>query len=167
MRAMLIALVAAAVGGCTPAPRDISLTGLNLADNKTLSAIQARLTADDRAALGTYALLHWPQSKFYCGEPIGGQASAAATIGEAIDQTRAYEEALERVQAKARMTAALAKQSEERALIAKLERVIFERDRLFSRLGPAALSSAEGRALSARLETFQAELSALRGTAAP
>ena len=102
MRALMIGVVAAAVAGCAPSTRDTPLADLDLADGVTLAALQGALPPNDRALLGTYALLHWPKSRFYCGQPIGGRGPEPSTVGEAIDRTRTYEDALERTRAEER-----------------------------------------------------------------
>jgi hypothetical protein len=167
MRVIAGAMLAALLAGCSTPPRDISIEGLNLADGTTLIALQNALPADDRAALGTYALLHWPKSKFYCGEPIGGRQALAATVGEAIDQTRAYEVKLAREQANARTTAALSNKAEETMLINRMEQLVFERDMLYGRMGPAADASPDGRDIKQRLAIMRAELAELRGRSVP
>ena len=166
MRVIAAGMLAALLAGCSTPPRDISIEGLNLADGATLAALQDALPQDDRAALGTYALLHWPKSQFYCGQPIGGRPSLAATVGEAIEQTRAYETKLTlaqaRTQAQARTNAALSAKAEETVLISRMEQLVYERDILYGRLGPGADMSPAGLRIKQRLATMRAELTELR-----
>lgn len=161
MRAIAVCVVAASLAACAPSVRERTLAGLDLADGNTLATLQAALTPDDRAALGTYALLHWPKSKFYCGRPIGDRGVAAKTIGEAIDQTRAYEVALQRVQAAAQIADAAEPGAAQRALVTRMEALVLERDRLRSRIGPVADESPRGVAISQQLALIRAELEKL------
>lgn len=167
MRGLVMGLLAMALGACAPPVRDVALAGLDLADGKTLASLQQALPQDDRAALGTYALLHWPKSKFYCGQPIGGRAAPAATVGEAIDQTRAYEAALQLAQGNRQTAVALSAGSAEKALITRMEQLVLERDMLRGRLGPEADATVQGKQLAQRLEEMRAELGRLRDAAAP
>lgn len=166
MRAWVIGVVAAAVAGCAPSTRDTPLAELDLADGVTLATLQGDLPPNDRALLGTYALLHWPKSRFYCGQPIGGRGSAPSTVGEAIDQTRAYEAALERTQAKERVVqnSNIARE-DETALITRIEHLVYERDMLYGRMGPAAATTPRGAEIKKSLEALHAELDQLRNRA--
>jgi hypothetical protein len=159
----MIGVVAAAVAGCAPATRDTPLANLDLADGVTLASLQGDLPPNDRALLGTYALLHWPKSRFYCGQPIGGRGPEPSTVGEAIDQTRAYEAALERTQARERVvqTSNIARE-EETALITRIEQLVYERDMLYARMGPAAATTPRGEEIKKRLEALRADLDLLR-----
>lgn len=130
MRIIAAGVLAAVLAGCSASPRDISIEGVNLADGATLAALQNAVPQDDRAALGTYALLHWPKSRFYCGKPIGGTNAEVTTVGEAIALTRAYEAALVRAQQRQEQTPAIALQTEERALITQIDELVLKRDRL-------------------------------------
>ena len=76
--------------GCWTPLGNIPLDG-DLADGTTLTTLQEELPPHERAALGTYALLHWLKSKFYYREPIGDGQAVAATVGEPIEQTLVYE----------------------------------------------------------------------------
>lgn len=162
MRVFVSGVMAAALGACTPAVGDVTLAGLDLADGKTLAALQEALPPDDRAALGTYALLHWPKSKFFCGKPIGGSAATAQTVGEAIAQTKAYEAALALAQAKAPTTATLTPRAEETALITRMEQFVFERDTLYARMGPQADATPRGAEIKRRIADLREEIDALR-----
>lgn len=163
MRIVMTGVLAAALAGCAPSARDVSLAGLDLADGATLAKLQKALPLDDRAALGTYALLHWPQSAFYCGQPIGGRTAAAATVGEAIEQTRAYERALELAQAKEPPAVASAARIEETALVTRIEQLVYERDQLYGRVGPGAHQTRQAREINKRMAALRSELEQLRG----
>lgn len=162
MRAVMIVILASSLGACAPGVRDIAIAELDLADGKTLAELQQALPPDDRAALGTYALLHWPRSKFYCGQPIGGQGGVAATVGEAIDQTRAYEASLALAEAATRTNAALADRAEETGLITRIEQLVLERDMLFGQLGPAARSNPRMLQIENDLAALRRDLETLR-----
>jgi sirohydrochlorin ferrochelatase len=162
MRVIVIGLLASVLSACAPAVRDIEIAKLDLADGRTLAQLQQKLPLDERAALGTYALLHWPQSKFYCGRPIGGQGSVATTVGEAIDQTRAYEASLALARASASTNAALAIRSEETGLITRIEQLVLERDMLFAQAGPAAASTPRAADIKSEITALRLELEQLR-----
>lgn len=155
IRMMLSLASAAAVAGCAPAPRDIAIAGLDLGNPAVLTRLQQQLPLDDRGTLGTYALLHWPQSKFFCGEPIGGQQPQARTVGEAIDQTRAYDLALANKQAPVATDRGAERRAQEAAVINRLEQALLERD---MRKG----SGPTDRAAERNIEALRAELTALR-----
>lgn len=165
MRALMMGVLAAALGACAPAARDVSIIGLDLADGTTLASLQDALPVDDRAALGTYALLHWPKSKFYCGEPIGGRDTPAATVGEAIAQTKAYEAKLAAAQAQTRNSPTSPARAEEAALITRMEQIVFERDMLYARMGRAADTTPRGVEMTRQLDQMRTELEQLRGGA--
>lgn len=164
MRLIASAMLAAALNGCAPAVTDTPLADLDLADGKTLVALQNALPADDRAALGTYALLHWPRSRFYCGEPIGGSARVAKTVGEAIAVTRAYEKRLADLQTRESATAGVQRQTAERTLINRMDQLALDRDALYSMKGPAAASSARAAQIERDLSALRAQLEDLRRT---
>lgn len=166
MRALGVCAFVALVGACTPAVTEIALSEVDLADGKTLASLQEALPPDDRAALGTYALLHWPKSKFYCGKPIGGQVKEARTVGEAIAITRAYEIALaEKVQAE-KMAAGNLKQIKERELVTRMEQLVLERDMLRSSGSTDPGTSRREREIKDELAQFRTELAALRSAPA-
>lgn len=163
MRALISGVLAAALGACAPSARDVSIDGLDLADGRTLAALQDALPADDRAALGTYALLHWPKSRFFCGQPIGGRIATAATVGEAIALTQAYEAELAATQATKPKLAAQSVRDEEAALVQQMERLVLERDMLYGEMGPvAAAATPRGSAIKQQLEAIRAQIDKLR-----
>lgn len=168
MRALVVVVLAAAAAGCAPSVRDVSLSGLNLADGATLASLQKKLPQDDRAALGTYALLHWPKSKFYCGEAIGGSRSLPTTIGEAIDQTLAYETALQVAQNRTQKrseSGGMKDRAAETELVTRIEQLVLERDMLYGRMGPAAATSPRGAEIKTRLAELRHQLDLRRAQA--
>ena len=163
MRALFIGVFSAAVAGCAPSARDLSLAGLDLANGATLALLQKQLPQNDRAALGTYALLHWPKSKFYCGEAIGGSRALAAAVGQAIDQTRAYEANLQLAQAKVQSGAVeLGGQTADKQLVTRIEQLVYERDMLYAQMGPAGEASPRGAQIKAGLTELRGQLDRLR-----
>lgn len=163
MRAMIVGLLAMALAACAPAPRDVRLAGLDLGNPRTLAALQQNVPVDERAALATYALLHWPQSKFYCGEPIGGSQPLPQTVGEAIDQTRAYEAALETGKAREGTPVRSAAQARDKTLVDRIDYLVLKRDMLRMSPGtppdPAAPSLP---AIERELATLRSELAEAR-----
>lgn len=164
MRTLTAGILAAALAGCAPSVSDTALAGLNLADGATLAALQAALPQDDRAALGTYALLHWPKSRFYCGKPVGGRSPEAATVGEAIALTRTYERELELARRAVVVTPGMARQTKERALITRIDHLVLERDMLFARNGAPIADSPRAAQIAQQLDGLRAELDDLRQT---
>lgn len=163
MRAAFGGILAAALAGCAPSAYDKPLSGLDLGDPATLSSLQNALPLDDRGALGTYALLHWPKSKFYCGKPIGGRGdSEVATVREAIALTRTYEREWELARQNVAQTPAIARQRDERMLITRMDHLILERDKLFSEVGPRASATPRAEEIERKLAAVRAELDKLR-----
>lgn len=163
MRALVVVVFAAALSACAQSARDISIAGLDLADGETLGALQKALPVDDRAALGTYALLHWPKSKFYCGQPIGGRVATADTVGEAIALTKAYEAELAKAASQSPSKVVMAADAREGELIQKMERLVLERDMLYGQLGPvAAAATPRGAEITKQLDLMRAELDGIR-----
>lgn len=163
MRTVITVAFACMMAACTAPVRQTPIAGLDLADGRTLARLQQALPPDDRAALGTYALLHWPKSKFYCGKPIGGKGAVAATVGQAIDQTRSYEASLALADASARTNAALAARSEETSLITRMEQLVLERDMLFARFGARAGDTARAKEIDDELAVLRNQLAQVRG----
>lgn len=162
MRVIAAGVLAAVLAGCSTPPRDISIKGLNLADGTTLAALQNAVSQDDRAALGTYALLHWPKSKFYCGKPIGGSNAEVNTVGEAIALTRAYETALLLAKHEQAQTPAVARQVEERAVITQIDELVLKRDLLRTRVGPKANETAGAAEINRQLARLRLRLDQMR-----
>ena len=162
MRRIVLGIAIASLTGCAASPVDTPIGNVDLADGKVLAALQAALPLDDRAAFGTYALLHWPKSKYYCGKPIGGRRAVARTVGEAIEQTRAYEAEFAAAQALTAKNAIAAPNGEEQQLINRMERLVLERDMLFATLGPGADTSPKAREIRDQLATMRGQLAAIR-----
>lgn len=96
MRQMLCFALCAALAACAMGTqRDVALAGHDLNDPRVVATLGAGLTTSERAAFATYALLHWPNSKSFCGQPTFSK-KPAATVGEAIEETVGFERALER-----------------------------------------------------------------------
>lgn len=96
MRHILTLTSCTLLAACAAAPRDIALAGLDLNNPSVIAQVSEGLPRKQRAALATYALLHWPQSKAYCGRPVFKGAAEPRTVGEAIDKTIEFDTALAR-----------------------------------------------------------------------
>lgn len=161
---LLPAMLALCATACAADGRATALQGLDLGDRATLRAIQEQIPRDQRGALATYALLHWPQSKFYCGRPVGPSGTVPRTVGDAIDMTLAFESDRERALAATRAPANAFDRLVERKqeTITRIETLVLQRDMVRAKLGPSAASSAEYRAIAAKLETARADLERVR-----
>lgn len=162
MRAIVAVVLAAALVNCSAAVHDRPLATLDLGDAAVVASLQNRLPPDDRAAFATYALLHWPKSKFYCGKPIGGQTGQARTVGDAIAVTRAYESALASAQKVSPPTPAMSRQRRERALVTQIDDLVRQRDDLYVRDGAQARNSAGAARIEERLAALRTALDELR-----
>lgn len=129
------------LAGCAAAPRDVALAGLDLNDPAVIARVGQGLPQNQRAALATFALLHWPESKAYCGRPVFKGAAQPSTIGEAIDKTLEFETALARKRSEEKQAASAFEQRAHRkqGLVNEFEQMMIEREMLAS----AALSPAE------------------------
>lgn len=162
----VLAACGALMTACAQPVRDRSLADLDLADRATLESLQAALPLDDRGALGTYALLHWPKSRFYCGRPADPSSRPAQTVGEAIEQTRLYEAQYRLAVAKTPVSAKRDdRASRDRDLVFQIEQLVTERDMLRSRkTSEATTRTAE---IDNQISKLRVELGALRAIATP
>lgn len=88
--------IALSLAGCAlSTPHDISLGNKNLNDPSVVAELSRGLTPEERGAFATYALVHWPFSKSYCGGPVFSER-LARTVGEAIAETQRFEADLAR-----------------------------------------------------------------------
>lgn len=167
MRILVIGILAAALTGCAQQVRDRPLAGIDFADPSTLAALQNALPLDERGALGTYALLHWPKSRYYCGKPPGRRGRVPITIGDAIDLTRAYEAELEFAQAATPIASSQSiGTSREAMLIDRIEQLVLQRDRLYLRTGAAGDAAPQATQINDELNAIREELNRLRNSAA-
>ena len=97
-RGGLVLLISLALAGCAKNQLDTPLAELDLADPSVIRELQSGLGERERAALATYALLHWPGSKAYCGQPLF-RGPQPRTVSEAIEKTIGFQLALERKRA--------------------------------------------------------------------
>lgn len=127
--------------GCATAPRDVVLAGLDLNNPAVIARVSEGLTQQQRAALATFALLHWPESKAYCGRPVFKGASQPSTVGEAIDKTIEFETALARKRLEETQVGSVFERQAQlkRELVDQFDLLTIEREMLAS----AALSSVE------------------------
>lgn len=140
MRCLLVLAGSLALAGCAAAPRDIALAGLDLSSPAVIAQVSEGLPQKQRAALATFALLHWPESKAYCGRPVFKGAGQPNTVGEAIDKTIEFETALMRKRIEEKMPPSIFEQQTQyrRQLIDEFDQLTLERDMLTSRAMPAA-----------------------------
>ncbi|MGX7953809.1 hypothetical protein ACWPM1_14755 [Tsuneonella sp. HG249] len=86
-----VSIAAAICAGCGLDVRERALADIDLSDQSAVAAIGRQLPAREQTAFLTYALVHWPGSKSFCGKPMKVAGLAPATVGEAIAETIAFE----------------------------------------------------------------------------
>lgn len=138
------------LAGCAAAPRDIAIAGLDLNSPAVIAQVGKGLPQEQRAALATFALLHWPESKAYCGRPVFKGDAQPRTVGEAIDKTLEFETALARKRIEEKQAGSVFEQraQRERRLVDEYEQMLIEREMLASE----ALSPVDKRRRSQELD---------------
>jgi hypothetical protein len=92
MRWFLLSFFVLLSAACAQDVRDQPIAGLALNDMRVLEELGQTLTREERAALATYSIAHWPDAPGYCGEVLANkQGQTPQTIGEAITMTQARE----------------------------------------------------------------------------
>ena len=152
-----ILAVSLLLGGCAVPARDVELAGLDLNDRQVLRSLGQGLKERERGALATYALLHWPGSKSYCGQPAFNRAHQPATVGEAIAVTLAFDQRLaaKRSAERSADTPRERQVARERQLVDAFDQLTLDRDRLQA-------SALEPGAKARRLQVIDEELEANR-----
>lgn len=164
IRAIVAAPAMAVLAACNAPTSDMPLAGLDLNDARVVSEIARQLPDGERAAFTTYALLHWPGSKNYCGRPAWQADRAADTVGEAVARTLRFEADLARTrQASQAGPASSGERLREKrtALTDQIEQLVLERDALYTRLGAAARTSPEAELLQQEMRQLQARRAAV------
>jgi hypothetical protein len=164
IRAIMAAAVMAAIASCSAPIGDMPLTGLDLNDSRVVRKIARQLPDRERTAFTTYALLHWPDSKNYCGRPIGQSGRVASTVGEAVAQTLRFEADLEATRQASRAGPASRMDSlrERRTLLTdQIEQLVLKRDVLYARLGAEAPASREAKLLGQEMQQLQDQRAAV------
>lgn len=139
MRRLLVLTGSLALAGCTAAPRDLALAGLDLSNPAVIARVSKDLPQKQRAALATFALLHWPESRAYCGRPMFKGADQPDTVGEAIDKTIEFETSLARKRVEEKRPPSIFEQQAQyqRELVHEFEELTLEREMLNSTDLPA------------------------------
>jgi hypothetical protein len=164
IRAIMAASTMAAIASCNASVGDMPLAGLDLNDAGVVGQIARQLPDRERTAFKTYALLHWPGSKTYCGRPIAPSARVASTVGEAITQTLEFEAELAatRLASQAEPASDADRLRERRTdLTDRIENLVLKRDALYVRLGAAARTSREADLLEQEMQRMQAQRAAV------
>ncbi len=140
MRRLVVLAGSLALAGCAAVPRDIALAGLDLNDPAVIARVSDGLPQAQRAAFATFALLHWPESKAYCGRPVFKGASQPKTVGEAVDKTMEFDTALARKRVEEQQPASIFEQQalHQEQLVEEFEQLTLERDMLVSEEMPKA-----------------------------
>lgn len=126
-------MVAASVScaTCSPDVRDRDLSTIDLADAVAVATIGRQLDSRDRTAFITYALVHWPGSKSYCGRAVAHKSRPAQTVGDAVATTLAFESQLAITpQAAARRLKIPDQIEENRLLIDRYEALLLQKQML-------------------------------------
>lgn len=154
MRRSLLLAATVFLASCSAAPRDIALAGLDLGEPAVIAQISKDLPQRERAAFATYALLHWPESKAYCGRPMFKGADQPLTVGEAVDKTMHFETALarKRIEEKKQAPSIFERQAQEKKrLVDEFDQLTLERDMLASAAIPASEKDRRTRELDRKL----------------
>ena len=124
-----------------------------------MADLKQGLAPDERAALVSYAVFHWPGSNNYCGRPVFAQAVEPNTIGEAIDRTIAFETALTRKQMAEEQPATLAVRRAQRnqQLVDRFEELTLRRNMILGRTGRQAERESELRTIERDLDLVRQE----------
>lgn len=154
MQASAVVAAMLFVASCAAAPRDVELAGLKLNDRQVLQTLGEGVSERERGALATYALLHWPGSKAFCGHPVFAKERQPATVGEAIDLTIAFERNLEAKRAAEQNSSEPFEErvEEERRLVDEFDQLTFDRDRIETSVAGTREKSRRIRDLDDRIE---------------
>ena len=158
VRAIMAAAAMAAIASCNAPIGDMPLAGLDLNDARVVGKIARQLPGREQVAFKTYALLHWPDSKNYCGRPIGQSGRKAATVGEAVMQTLKFEADLARTREASRAGAVsqMDRLRERRThLTDQIEQLVLKRDVLYARLGAETQTSREAKLLDQEMRQLR------------
>ncbi|MBN9507136.1 MAG: hypothetical protein J0I69_14060 [Altererythrobacter sp.] len=165
---MIRAIVAASamiwVAACSAPAADMPLAGLDLNDARVVGKIARQLPDGQRRAFTTYALVHWPGSKNYCGNPIGLSRQTARTVGEAVAQTLRFEAELAktRLAAQAGPTSQVDRLRERQMLLTdQIEELVRKRDALYGQLGAAAATAPESKQIEQKMMDLRDQRAAL------
>ena len=147
------------LAACGTPPRDVRLAGLDLSQPAVVADLKQGLAPQERAALISYAVFHWPGSKNYCGRPAFAQDVEPRTIGEAIDRTIAFEAALDRKRTAEAQPASLASRraQQDRQLIDRFDDLTLRRDMILDRQGGQADRASELRKIEQQIESVRQE----------
>ena len=158
-RACLVIAGVFLLSACGTPPRDVRLAGLDLGEPTVLAELKQGLAPDQRAALTSYAVFHWPGSKNYCGRPVFAQVVEPKTVGEAIDRTIAFEAALDRKRTVEAQPASPATEraQQDRQLIDRFDDLTLRRDMILGRQGGQADRASELRKIEQQIEFVRQE----------
>lgn len=167
MRRWLALAGSALLAGCWNTPRDLALAGLDLGSPAVIAQLSKDLPQKERAAFATYALLHWPESKAYCGRPMFSGGGRPATVGEAVDRTLEFESSLARKRAAEKEAPSVFEQRarHKQNLVDEFDRLTIERDKLTSEPRISAESKQRIEALDKEMEANRAARNRLVETA--
>ena len=151
--------IATTFAGCSPDVRERPLVEVDLANSRAVAAIGRHLGVRERTAFTTYALVHWPGSKFYCGSPLRLSASPPRTVGEAIESTLRFEERLaaRRSEERDEKTRSVRLEKQDRKLIDRYEALLLKRQMLATAAETNVGDRAEIAAINDQMDRLQHE----------
>lgn len=157
------------LGACaSPEPRDALLAGKDLTNARVISALSNGLNPEDRAAFATYALIHWPGARAFCGRPMFSKA-VPATVGDAIAETTAFEDALNRKREEEKRPRSFFEQKaiDEKRLVDVFDQLTLDRDKLAGSDLPADEMAKRLKELDRKLDENRAARRALAAKMPP
>lgn len=153
---LLVVAAATIVSGCNQDVRSRPLATIDLSNLETVAAAGRKLPERERGALVTYALLHWPGSKSYCGSPIDQHQKAPSTVGEAIQVTFDFEKSLEATRQAALMKSPVElAAAQDQMLIDRLEALTLDRQRLALGAGDSSPERRRAAAIDREIEAVK------------
>lgn len=160
MRVLLLAFSALALSACSADVRERSLADVDLGNMEVVQALGTELSQDERAALATYVVAHWPRSAAFCGEVLVDEnGQQPTTIGEAIVMTKWREKERERRLARAARPRTPMEQLLDRRdfLIGQQDQLFSQKELLFDQLGKKAMTHPHMDAIEGELEASFAQ----------
>jgi hypothetical protein len=154
--------LSAGLSACGQDARSVRLGDVDLTKSATVRDVRERLSPADRPAFAIYVTRHLVYGAGFCGQRLTDtEGREPATVGEAIDQTRAREVVIAAAARQERRTLTPAEQtrSTRQALIERNDQLISRQALLSATKGPAAERSAEWQTITDELSANRASLS--------
>lgn len=152
------------LAACGSDIREMPLDTVDLSDRQLVADFSAGLPAQDRAALATYIIAHWPASPNFCGEVlIDEEGRQPTTIGEAISMTKVREEQRQARIAEAQRPKTAIEQLIDRKnyMSAEIDKLIFRRTYLLTKYGNESANPEEFQSIAEQIASAQDEIKKL------